>query len=92
MTRDPAALTCREVTDFLGDYIAGELVAEVRAAFEAHTAACPECLAYLRSYRETIALARDAYRDEEQAANVPEELARAILVARRTGSGPSGKR
>src|SRR4029077_13866711 len=40
-------MTCRELDDFLGDYVAGELDAQVRAVFDAHLAACPECVTYL---------------------------------------------
>ena len=40
-------MTCRQLVDFLGAYLDGELSAEVRGRFEAHLSACPECSAYL---------------------------------------------
>src|SRR5262249_62261503 len=74
-------LTCRELTDFLADYLAGELGADERAVFQRHLAACPDCTAYLRSYEATVRLARDAYADEPVPASVPDALVRAILHA-----------
>lgn len=82
MTLGVSELTCRALTDFLADYLAGELSPDERRVFDGHLAACPECVAYLRSYAETIRLARDACGDDPVPASVPEGLVRAILEAR----------
>jgi anti-sigma factor RsiW len=78
-------LTCREVADFLMAYDDGELATPERAAFDAHLDECPDCVAYLRSYRATVALGKRAFADEDEraAGEVPEQLVRAILAARR---------
>jgi anti-sigma factor RsiW len=78
-------MTCRELVEFLSAYLAGELAREERGRFEEHLAVCPECARYLRSYEETIALARGAFAhpDDPVPADVPEELVRAVLAARR---------
>ena len=78
------AVTCRELIDFLGAYVDGELADAVRLRFDEHLAACPECSAYVEAYRVTIRLARDAGREptEPSPAAVPEELVKAILSAR----------
>jgi anti-sigma factor RsiW len=78
-------LTCREVADFLMAYDDGELSPSERAAFDTHLAECPDCVAYLKSYRATVALGKQAFADESAAADeeVPEELVQAILAARR---------
>jgi anti-sigma factor RsiW len=52
--------TCREVIDFLMDYLEGGLAPVRRRAFEQHLAECPSCVAYLASYRATVELARGA--------------------------------
>ena len=78
-------LTCRELVDFVGDYLAGDLPPDVRTAFDAHLAECPECLTYLRSYADTVRLARGAGTDPVPPA-LPTSLVRAILVARRRHS------
>ncbi len=79
------ALTCREIADFLMAYDDDELSAEERRTFDAHLAVCPDCVAYLASYRRTVALGRRAFADEDAAAarHVPEELVAAVLAARR---------
>ena len=76
-------LSCRELIDFLADYLDGELAADVRAAFEAHLAECPYCVDYLETYRATIHLGKQALAAEtEILEDVPAELVAAILAAR----------
>lgn len=81
MTATTRQLSCREVTDFLGAYVAGELRALQRAAFETHLTECPDCRTYLRQYEQTHRLTKDAC-DDALEAGVPEELVAAILAAR----------
>lgn len=76
-------ITCRELIEFLMDYLDGNLTPDQRQAFEQHLAVCPDCVAYLENYRVTVALSRAACRDEAgQADQVPEKLLQAILAAR----------
>lgn len=72
--------TCQEILDFLADYIGGELPAAQRAEFERHLAICPPCVAYLKSYEQTIKLGKCACSDADE--KPPEELIKAILAAR----------
>ena len=78
-------MTCRELADFIADYISGELSAGTRAAFDDHLARCPNCRHYLSGYKATIALGRRAFEDDdaEVPADVPEDLVKAILAARK---------
>jgi anti-sigma factor RsiW len=77
-------MTCRELVDFIADYLAGALAADVRSRFEAHLASCPECVTYLRGYEGTVELVRRlGAKDEAVPADVPEDLVQAILAARR---------
>jgi len=82
-----ATLTCREVVAFLMDYLAHSLDPAQRAEFEAHLVDCDECVAYLRSYEQTVRLGRAAFDDADAAAeaHVPRQLVEAILAARRRG-------
>jgi anti-sigma factor RsiW len=82
MTGETTELTCRDLTTFLADYLAEDTSPEERSRFDAHLAECPECVAYLRSYRATIQLARGAFGEDPVPADVPERLVRAILAAR----------
>ena len=83
MTLGVRELTCRELTEFLADYFAGELGPDEQSVFEGHLAECPDCAAYLRSYAETVRLARGAYADDPVPTGVPEGLVRAIFEARK---------
>jgi len=78
------AMTCRELADFLMDYLNEDLPDDVRAAFDRHLALCPNCVAYVKTYRTTIEIGRRAFADDEADAGteVPDELVRAILAAR----------
>jgi hypothetical protein len=78
-----ATMTCRELVDFLGEYVAGTLDASARTKLDAHLADCRACADYVRGYRDTIRLAKDAAaRDDDAAvAAMPDELVDAILDA-----------
>ena len=75
-------MTCRELAEFLDDYLDGSLAPETRATFDTHIGECPECAAYLQSYAATIRLVRSAA-GEPVPSSVPEELVQAILAARK---------
>ena len=81
-------MTCRDFITFLGDYLDEALPPLTVARFESHLAICPSCVAYLASYRQTVALAKDAFVDLEAPVpdDVPEELIAAILASRQGGA------
>ena len=71
------------ITTFLADYVDGALPPETLADFEHHLDVCASCLAYLRTYRETIAMAAAAGTAPRlDVQDLPEELVRAILQVR----------
>lgn len=77
-------MTCREFVDFLLAYLEGGLQGPQRAVFDQHMAACPSCVTYLDTYRDTIRLG-ELCRDDPEGpvpSEVPEELVQAILSAR----------
>jgi anti-sigma factor RsiW len=51
-------ITCRDLAEFLHDFVAGELPAEQLERFRAHLAECPPCVVYLETYQITIRLTR----------------------------------
>jgi anti-sigma factor RsiW len=51
-------LTCQQVAALLVDYVAEDMAPPTRAAFEAHLRNCPDCAAFLATYRETIRTTR----------------------------------
>jgi hypothetical protein len=70
VTDGTTGLTCRELVEVLADYLASELGRDARSVFEGHLVECRDCLAYLRSYAETMRLAKHAYDDDEAEVNV----------------------
>ena len=76
-------ITCKQLIDFIGDYLSGELPPAELKEFERHLAVCPPCVNYLKSYRDTIRLGKAAFAGPETPVprDVPEDLIRAILSA-----------
>jgi len=83
-------LTCRQLFDFLADYVDGTLAPAQRAEFERHMGACPSCVAYVDGYRRTIELGKAAccgdHPDRPPAA--PEGLLNAVRSALRRETEP----
>ena len=87
MLRGANAVTCREFADFILDYLSGELPPESRAEFEYHLSLCVNCQKYLTSYEESVKLGKRAFDDDDAVLpeDVPEQLIKSILAARRQG-------
>jgi anti-sigma factor RsiW len=79
-------VTCREFADFLMAYLSSEMSPDARTRFEHHLSLCSNCVKYLASYQETVKLGKRAFEDDEAGlpADVPEELVKAVLDARRS--------
>lgn len=76
-----ARLACVDGVELLMDYLEGTLPQADREAIEAHVSACPRCVAFVESYRQTPRILRAA-----TAAALPEDLARSLrrfLASRR---------
>jgi anti-sigma factor (TIGR02949 family) len=80
-------VNCREFVDFLMAYLDGELEPTQAEVFRRHMRACPACVDYLDTYRQTIELGRGICETPDAAVpdDVPEALVRAILAARAAG-------
>ena len=77
-------VTCREFVEFLDDYVSGVLSKAERAAFNAHLAACPSCVAYMKTYQASVRAGKTVFAttgNESVPAEVPEELVRAVVAA-----------
>ncbi len=76
-------MTCKDVNEFLADYLAGTLPWGQRLAFNFHLLLCRGCRRYLASYATTVRVAQSLAAPLEPAEEqVPDELLRAILAAR----------
>ena len=84
-----AGLSCRDFVDFIADYLEDALERGVRGRFESHLEACPDCVAYLASFRETVRLGRESFGcGDEPPEDAPPELVAAVLEALRRTAGP----
>jgi anti-sigma factor RsiW len=76
-------MNCHDATNFLMDYVAGDLPADVAATFDRHLSACANCREFLCQYRATIVAGQraceDAHRDAR--ATFPADLLQAIMAA-----------
>ena len=79
-------MNCRDATDFLTDYLTGELPADPRQEFESHLARCPDCRTFLAQYKITVRAGKDAcgQKDGDAATAFPEDLLKAIMAAIKT--------
>jgi anti-sigma factor RsiW len=75
-------LTCREVVGRLTDLASGDIAAGEARESKRHLARCESCAGYWRSYRVTVALESEAYRDVGPQ-EIPEDFVRATLGAAR---------
>jgi anti-sigma factor RsiW len=77
---DRPYITCRQLIDFIVDYVDSTLEPEARLDFERHLARCASCRDYLRSYRTTLALeGLFVIGSDEPVEDAPEELVASIL-------------
>lgn len=51
-----ADIACREMVEFITDYLEGALPRSERKRFERHLAGCDGCTAYVEQMRQTIEL------------------------------------
>jgi hypothetical protein len=58
-SKSPARpLTCEKETALIADYLASDLSSGTLAAFEKHLEECPDCKAFLQTYKKTIEITR----------------------------------
>ncbi len=82
----PMMISCREFEAFLIDYFDDSLPKRQRLIFEMHLKLCRECREYLIAFKRSIDVSKRvcADLDEPTPADVPEDLVRAIIDARKT--------
>lgn len=76
-------MKCRELAEFLMDYVSNELPPDSRAHFEFHLSKCRNCHQYLVQYEVTIKAGKMACGEmSDELPAIPDELVRAVLAAR----------
>jgi anti-sigma factor RsiW len=76
-------MNCRDATEFLMDYLSGELPAETRREFDTHLARCPDCVTFLGQYQATVRAGKKVCAEEgtDITTEFPEDLLEAIMAA-----------
>jgi anti-sigma factor RsiW len=69
-----SGMTCRDLVEFLIDYLSDELPIDRRRRIEQHLKDCPPCEAYLKTYRLTIKLTRQLPRSAPPPPQLMERL------------------
>ncbi len=78
-------MCCKQIVEFMADYLEKELPDEAYKVFEQHIKDCGCCAEFLRTYRETILLCRECMcnKPPEDRPEIPEQLVKAIMEARK---------
>ncbi len=81
-------VSCRTFVEFLMEYLSGGLPPAERDEFDEHLSACVACVAYMKTYSDTIALGKAAFEDldADVPEGVPEDLVKAIVAARQAST------
>jgi len=81
----PMMITCRELEEFIDGYLDATLPWRQRLVFRTHLFLCRECRDYLAKYSKAIDLGKAVFEhpDEPAPSEIPDDLVRAILAARR---------
>lgn len=65
--------TCKQIADLVFNYITDTLAPRVKRDFNQHLKVCPDCVAFLNTYRKTVAVTLSV-RAEEMPANVRDNI------------------
>ena len=67
--------TCKEIGELVSDYLHDNLEAQLRSEFEDHLRICPDCVAFMNTFRKTVSVMRSV-RSED----MPDDVRRNILT------------
>lgn len=76
-------MKCKELAEFLNDYVSGELPEESRTHFEFHLSKCKNCHEYMVQYEVVIKAGKIACDEmSDEMPSMPEELIDIVLASR----------
>jgi hypothetical protein len=50
--------TCKQITELVSDYLSDKLSPTAKRDFQEHLRICPDCVAFLNTYKKTVAVTR----------------------------------
>jgi hypothetical protein len=77
-------IECRQIAELLGDYFDGSLPSHLRELLEWHIDGCQPCVAFINTYRGTIAATRRLPAD----APMPIELKKRLIAFVKSARDP----
>ena len=80
-------LECRQIAELLGDYFDGSLASHLRDLLEWHIEGCQPCVAFINTYRGTIAATRQL-----PDAPMPVELKKRLIAFVKASRDPKAAR
>jgi anti-sigma factor RsiW len=80
----PSEIECRQIAELLGDYFDGSLPKATRELIEWHIDGCAPCVAFINTYRGTIAATRRL-----PDAPMPVELKKRLIAVLKTAREPT---
>lgn len=60
------ALDCKKATSLIQDYITSEVEPDTAKEFEKHLSTCPDCVAFLNTYKKTTDLVNSIFNQQSQ--------------------------
>ena len=67
--------TCRQMTDLVSNYLNDRLSPAVKRDFQQHLRVCPDCVAFLNTYKKTVTVTRSVVIEE-----IPKKVRNNILT------------
>jgi anti-sigma factor RsiW len=83
--KDGPNYSCRAAICLIGEYLSGSLDSRLRASLDAHLGNCPDCAAFLKTYRKTIEATRGFLKLQPLQTHPPK------LTLRRTNTSPAAR-
>ena len=79
-------LTCKQFDEFMVDYLEDGLPIWQKYVCWLHVKMCRECAYFVRQYRKTVALGKNAFESPDDVVpdSVPEELVKAAVAHRKS--------
>jgi predicted anti-sigma-YlaC factor YlaD len=56
--RQQKQITCKKATSLISAYVQANLSSQMSLLFEEHLRVCPDCVAFLNTYKKTLELAK----------------------------------
>lgn len=66
-------MMCDDIADLILDYLTEELDPDTTSEFEKHMRICPDCVAFLNTYKQTVQMARSLRYED-----IPPEMERRV--------------